>query len=556
MKKPVLITSALPYINGIKHLGNLIGSILPSDVYARYLRQQGSEVLFICGTDEHGTPAEIAAEEADMSIEDFCDQMHQTQRDIYESFDIKFDHFGRSSSSENTSVTQEIFTRLDDAGFIEERELEQFFSPHDERFLPDRYVTGTCPKCNFNKARGDQCDGCGSLLEANELLNPRSTISGHTDLELKKSKHLFLRLDKLTDKLSPWLASKNWSSTARGIAEKWMAEGLEPRCITRDLTWGVKVNKTGYEDKVFYVWFDAPHAYIAITQSWAKLNGDEDAWRYWWQNEDVHYVQFMAKDNVPFHSVFWPAILLGAQADYHLVDELKGFNWLNYEDGKFSTSLKRGVFTDQALELYPADYWRFALLANTPDASDSSFSFSMFGQEINKGLADVLGNFVARVDALSNKYFDRTYTQDFEPDNALISKVTLQTKLIASRVDELKFHLAINELRNLWSIGNEYITNSAPWAVLKVDINEGARILKHCLWLWRLFGIVTSPFCPTIAKQVVSAFDIQDIESISWEAALKTDFLNNGFKHGKNLFYIQKVTIEEIGELEKKFSGR
>ena len=343
-----LITSALPYINGIKHLGNLVGSMLPADVYARFLRQEGEIVLYICATDEHGTPAELAAAEAGLGVAEYCQRQHELQADIYSRFGLSFDHFGRTSSKYHHELTQNFYQRLDQNGFIEEREISQMYSIDDQRFLPDRYVVGTCPKCGYESARGDQCENCTSVLNPTDLLNPRSAISGSTNLEIRKSRHLFLKLDALSDQVQDWVEQQDeWPTLTKSIAMKWLNEGLQSRGITRDLVWGVPVPRTGFENKVFYVWLDAPIGYLSATQEWAmETAGVEDQdWKKWWYApEDVRYTQFMAKDNLPFHTIMWPATILGSHDPWKMANYIKGFNWLNYYGGKFSTSSKRGGF--------------------------------------------------------------------------------------------------------------------------------------------------------------------------------------------------------------------
>ena len=373
-----LITSALPYVNGVKHLGNLAGSLLPADIHARFRRQTGHEVLFLCGTDEHGTPAELAAQAAGVPVAEYCARQHAVQADIYRRFGLSFDHFSRSSGEANRQLTQEIYRALDAAGFIEERTLRQAYSPTDGRFLPDRYITGICPHCG-GTARGDQCEACTRLLDPDDLVSPRSAISGATDIEFRETRHLFLKLSVLEPRLREWLASRrDWPPLVQSIAGKWLQEGLRDRCITRDLDWGVPVPRPGFEDKVFYVWFDAPIGYIAAAIEC------RDNWRDWWQADDVRYIQFLAKDNVPFHAISFPATILGSGLPFKLVDVIKGFNWLTFEGGKFSTSSRRGLFTDTALDWCPADTWRWWLAANAPEGSDSDFTVERFVDGVNK----------------------------------------------------------------------------------------------------------------------------------------------------------------------------
>ncbi|MCP4225934.1 MAG: methionine--tRNA ligase, partial [Actinomycetia bacterium] len=453
-----LITSALPYINGIKHLGNLIGSMLPADVYARYLRARGDEVLYICATDEHGTPAELAAAEADLPVAQFCAEQHEVQRRVYEGFGLSFDYFGRSSSPQNAEITQQIARQLHANGFIEERAIRQVFSPADNRFLPDRYIEGTCPHCDYPKARGDQCENCTRVLDPTDLLDARSAISGSQDLEIRETTHLFLLQSKLADEVANWIdkTGDDWPILASSIARKWLTEGLQDRAITRDLDWGVPVPADTWpelaaEGKVFYVWFDAPIEYIGATKEWSDAAAAEGSaghdWRSWWHDVDdeVRYTQFMAKDNVPFHSVMFPATLIGTRDDWKKVDFLKALNWLNYYGGKFSTSQQRGVFTSDALEVLPADYWRYALIANAPESDDASFTWDLLATSVNKDLADTLGNFVNRVLTFSAKRFGDTVPAGGErgaAENALGARIAELVGELETNLDELQFRKA------------------------------------------------------------------------------------------------------------------
>jgi methionyl-tRNA synthetase len=403
-----LITSAIPYINGIKHLGNLVGSQLPADLFARYQRARGNEVLFLCATDEHGTPAELAAAKAGKPVAEYCAEMHEVQYKIADGFGLSFDHFGRSSSAQNQSLTQHFAGVLADQNLIAEVSETQMYSHTDGRYLPDRYIEGTCPNCGFDSARGDQCDNCTKQLDPVDLINPHSTISGSTDLEMRETKHLYLRQSQLKDQLEAWIDSKmDWPVLTTSIAKKWLndGDGLQDRGITRDLDWGVPVKRgdadwPGMEGKVFYVWFDAPIEYIACSQEWVDAGKGSD-WQRWWRTDqgadDVTYTQFMGKDNVPFHTLSFPATILGSGEPWKLVDYIKSFNYLNYDGGQFSTSRGRGVFMDQALEILPADYWRWWLLSNAPESSDAEFTWENFQANVNKDLADVLGNFVSRI---------------------------------------------------------------------------------------------------------------------------------------------------------------
>lgn len=411
----ILITSALPYINGVKHLGNLAGSMLPADVYARAMRLMGHDVLYICATDEHGTPAELAAQGAGMDVESYCETMHEAQKNAGAQFKLSYDYFGRSSAKSNHALTQHFAHVLEEKGLIEERVSQQVYSNADGRFLPDRYVEGTCPNCDFEKARGDQCDSCGKLLDPVDLIEPYSAVSGSKDVEVRDTNHLYLKQSALSDDLRAWVnAAEGWPPLASSIALKWLDEGLRDRSITRDLKWGIPVTnkdgsiREGFEGKVFYVWFDAPIEYIAATQDWAAQTGGD--WESWWRTDkgadDVQYVQFMGKDNVAFHTLSFPTTIIGSGEPWKLVDQLKAFNWVTWYGGKFSTSEKRGVFMDQALDIAPSDYWRWHLIANAPESSDAAFTWEEFQASVNSDLANVLGNFVNRITKYCAGKFD------------------------------------------------------------------------------------------------------------------------------------------------------
>ena len=505
-----LITSALPYVNGVKHLGNLAGSLLPADIHARFRRQSGHEVLFLCGTDEHGTPAELAAQAAGLPVAAYCARQHAVQADIYRRFGLSFDHFSRSSGEANRRLTQEIFRALDAAGFIEERTLRQAYSPTDGRFLPDRYIVGTCPHCGSANARGDQCEACTRLLDPGDLLSPRSAISGATDIEFRETRHLFLRLSALEPRVREWLASRrNWPPLVQSIAGKWLQEGLRDRCITRDLEWGVPVPKPGFEDKVFYVWFDAPIGYVA-----AAIECRAD-WRDWWQSDDVRYVQFLAKDNVPFHAISFPATILGSGLPFKLVDVIKGFNWLTFEGGKFSTSSGRGLFTDSALDWCPADTWRWWLAINAPEGSDSDFTVERFVDGVNKDLADVFGNLVNRCLSFAAARFDATVPQPGEPgpiERKLAADLAAHLGRLREKHEALALRKAAEEVRKIWKLANAYLSEAAPWAAIAHDRARAATVVHTGINLVRIAALAAWPFIPFAAETVLRCLG----ESIAW----------------------------------------
>lgn len=557
----VLITSALPYINGIKHLGNLIGSMLSADLYARFMRATGHEVLFICATDEHGTPAEIAALEAGVPVAEYCAQQHQIQAQIYRDFQLSFDYFGRSSSPQNHELTNHFYHRLDDAGFIEERSIAQVYSVDDGRFLPDRYITGTCPHCGYANARGDQCENCTRLLEPTELKDARSAISGSTKLEVRQTKHLFFKLPALAGRVEEWIDSRrDWPLLVSSIAKAWLKEGLQDRGITRDLKWGVPVDRPGFENKVFYVWFDAPIEYIGATKEWADADPANRDWRSWWFDApDVRYVEFMAKDNVPFHTVSFPATILGSGEPWKLADYIKGFSWLNFYGGKFSTSQRRGIFLDQALKEYPADYWRYWLVANAPETDDASFTFSGFAAVCNKDLADTFGNFVNRTLRFCSARFGNAVPEGGEPgpmEAELAANVQTALDRYAAALGAMQLRRAAAELKELWTIGNVYVDRAAPWTAIKIDKDRAAIILRVAVNLARLYAVVGSPIIPDTCARLRQSLSVE-IGDAYWptDAAAELAALPAGhpFEVPPPLF--KKIAPEEVADLSQRYGG-
>jgi methionyl-tRNA synthetase len=556
-----LITSAIPYVNGIKHLGNLVGSLLPADVHARFRRQTGADVLFICGTDEHGTPTELSAAAAGLDARAFCDAQHAIQADIYRRFGLSFDHFGRSSTPQNRELTQHFYRVLDAAGLIEERDVRQIWSPRDGRFLPDRYVVGTCPYCRYESARGDQCDGCGALLDPLDLLAPRSALSGDEDLEVRSSRHLFLRQSLLVDRLRDWVDSREgWPSWVTSLARSWLTEDLRDRCITRDLAWGVPVPRPGFEHKVFYVWFDAPICYLAATKEWSDLLPLERDWKSWWWNpQDVQYVQFLGKDNAPFHTVSFPATLLGSGEPWKTVDIIKGFHWLTYQGGKFSTSQRRGVFTDAALDVLPADLWRWWLIANAPEGADVDFDFRRFAGDVVKDLAHVFGNLATRVTSLAARSFDGRVPSGGTPDDAereLADEVADKITAIRAAHEKLEFRRAAAETRALWVTANRYVQDQAPWAALKTDGARAAVVTRTALNLLPICASVAWSIIPELTSSVLAAFGKADTHP-SWPQGSANALLDG--RKGRPVAAIKplvaKLLEAEISEFERRFGG-
>ena len=560
-----LITSALPYINGIKHLGNLVGSMLPADVYARYLRARGFDVLFVCATDEHGTPAELAAAEAGLDVAEYCAREHRIQAELGTRFGLSWDHFGRSSSPQNHDLTRHFAEMLRDGDMLEERETEQVYSLDDARFLPDRYIIGTCPHCGYERARGDQCENCTRLLEPAMLIRPRSAVSGSTNLERRRTKHLYLRQSRVADRIAAWVDSHDdWPLLVTSIARNWLTVGLEDRSITRDLKWGIPVGWPGWENKVFYVWFDAPIEYIAATKEWSDRDPANRDWRSWWHPEsDVRYMQFMGKDNIPFHSINFPVTIMGSGEPWKLVDYIKGFNYLTYYGGKFSTSQHRGVFMNDAIELLPADYWRYTLLANAPESDDTEFTWEGFAFTVNKDLAGIFGNFVTRTLKLTEKRFGAAIPAGGEPgaeETQLARDVDAALSSFVSEMDAVRFRPAAFALRTLWTCGNQYLDRCAPWN--DTDDTRVACVLRTAINLARIEAIVSHPFVPFASDQLAANLGLSRDER-RWPGAAADELLvmkaGREVRVGEAMFprIGDRSTLQAwISQMESRFGGR
>ncbi|HEY2659791.1 MAG TPA: methionine--tRNA ligase [Caulobacteraceae bacterium] len=563
----ILITSALPYINGIKHLGNLAGSMLPADVYARFQRARGHETLYICATDEHGTPAELAAAEAGQDVFTYCEEQHRLQHDVGRAFGLSWDWFGRSSSPQNKLLTQHFADVLEDRGLLEERVDQMVYSLADKRFLPDRYIEGTCPHCGYDKARGDQCDNCGNLLDPVELKNPYSVISGSRDLEVRDTRHLYLLQTKMQDKIRAWIDQRtDWPLLARSIALKHLDEGLIDRGITRDLAWGVPVTRNGaprpgFEDKVFYVWFDAPIEYLGATHEWADATGED--WERWWRTDkgagDVRYVEFMGKDNVAFHTVSFPATVLGSEEPWKMVDMLKAFNWLNWYGGKFSTSQKRGVFMDQALEILPADLWRWYLTANSPESSDTAFTWEQFASAVNRDLADVFGNFVNRILKFNETRFEGIVPAGGEPgplEEKLYVDVCARLADLTEQMEAIEVRKSAQALRALWVLGNEYLQEAAPWTAIKSDPARAAVVVRTGINLVGLFARVSAPMIPFAAEKIAEGLGAPYPDTWpSIDAAAELSRIEAGRPVRAPEVLFRKIEDTQIAEWTERFGG-
>ncbi|XP_053564162.1 methionine--tRNA ligase, cytoplasmic [Bombina bombina] len=555
--KNILITSALPYVNNVPHLGNIIGSVLSADVFARYCRLRNWNILYICGTDEYGTATETKAMEEGLTPRQICDKYNAVHADIYQWFNISFDYFGRTTTEQQTIIAQDIFHRLLERNFLLTDTVEQLRCEKCQRFLADRFVEGICPFCNYEEARGDQCDKCGKLINAVELKKPQCKVCKQAPV-IKSSQHLFLDLPKLEERLEKWLeqslTSGDWTANARYITRSWIRDGLKPRCITRDLKWGTPVPLEGFKDKVFYVWFDAPIGYISITANYT------DQWEKWWKNpQQVQLYNFMAKDNVPFHSVIFPSCLLGAEDNYTLVSSLVATEYLNYEDGKFSKSRGVGVFGDMAKDTgIPADIWRFYLLYLRPEGQDSAFSWNDLMLKNNSELLNNLGNFVNRAAMFVQKFFNGCVPEmELIPeDKRLLAQVTAELRQYNQLLEKVRIRDALRCILNISRHGNQYIQVNEPWKRIKgnqQDQKRASTVTGVATNMAALLSVMLHPFMPTVSAM------IQDQLLVPQEAMLLTyEFrctLPSGHCIGAVSPLFQKLENDQIESLRKRFGG-
>ena len=517
-----LITSALPYVNNVPHLGNLL-QVLSADVFARFCRSRGYDTLYICGTDEYGTATETKALEENKKPRELCNYYHAIHKDIYDWFGINFDYFGRTSTPQQTEIVQSLFNQLDARGFIKENTIEQLYCPECERFLADRYVHGVCPHCGYDGARGDQCEKCGKLLEPTELKAPRCSTCGATP-ELKSTKHLYIDLPGIQKEYAEWMktASVNgkWAKNAIQMTEAWIRDGLHERAITRDLKWGIPVPKEGFEDKVFYVWFDAPIGYISITKALADKLAKEESkeafdWKTWWLPSEsseekakipVDLFQFIGKDNIPFHTVIFPSTLIGSGKNWTKLHHMSSTEYLNYENGKFSKSKGIGVFGTDARESgIPADAWRFYAFYNRPEKSDFQFMWKDFQEKMNSELIGNLGNLVNRTTTFISKYYDGVIPS-FKKDEELWAKITAGEQKVTELLEWSELKDAFHEIFAISSIANKAFQDGEPWKTRNTDPEAAANLIGNLAYIIKDLMIMVHPYLPHYAEKVLSFF--------------------------------------------------
>ncbi|KAG7860901.1 hypothetical protein KL939_001468 [Ogataea angusta] len=555
-ERNILITSALPYVNNVPHLGNIVGSVLSADIYARYCKRRNYNAIYICGTDEYGTATETKALEDKVTPQELCDKYHAVHSDVYKWFQIEFDHFGRTTTPKQTEIAQEMFLKLYNNGYLEEKVMKQLFCPVHKGFLADRYVEGECPRCQYEDARGDQCDKCGNLLDPFELINPRCKLDGHTP-EPRESNHIFISLDKLEPEVRKWIAEASekgkWSKNSKTITNSWLKEGLQPRCITRDLTWGTPVPLKGFENKVLYVWFDAPIGYISITANYT------DEWRDWWQNpEHVQLYQFMGKDNVPFHTVVFPSTEIGTKEKWTMLHHLNTTEYLQYEGGKFSKSRGIGVFGNnaEATGVSPS-VWRYYLASVRPENQDSQFSWYEFVTRNNSELLANLGNFVNRlakfVIAKYNGVVPSFKTKDCQVYPELLKDLNSLVKTYVDDMETVHLRKGLETAMMISARGNLFLQENKLDNSLYNDFPEKSdAVVAIGLNIVYLVSAVIAPYMPETSKQIEEILRVPELK-IPDEFGL---WIQPGHCIGKAQYLFKRIDEKKIDEWRNLYGGQ
>lgn len=546
-RKRILVTSALPYANGPLHVGHAIGAYLPADVYVRYHRLKGNDVVFICGTDEHGTPITITAEKEGITPQKVVDKYHEIIKDGFRRLGVRFDNFSRTTKKLHYRNSQQFFLRILEKGFIYKKTVERPYCPNCNRFLPDRFVKGICPYCNSADQRGDQCEACGKQLEPHELKNPYCVICRSTPTQ-KNTTHWFFRLSAFSDKLREWIKeNRHWPDNARNFALGWINEGLEDRAITRDLEWGVPVPLDNTEGKVLYVWFDAPIGYISATEEWAQKIGKPDEWKKYWK-EECKIVHFLGKDNIPFHTVIWPAMLM-AHGDYNLPWQISSNEYLTLEGKKMSTSRGWVLWLNDILSEFDADLVRYYLLSINPSKKDADFSLLEFQQKVNNELVAAYGNFINRTLSFieKNGSFVPEIKEMDESDEELLEKIREAPSVIGTHIENFRFLEALKEVMALAHFGNEYFQTKEPWK------KENSTTLYLCANLVRALAVLSSPFLPHSAEKVWKMLNLSgSVFDENWDNAAELGIREKHKINKVELLY-KKIEDKEIEEFNKRY---
>lgn len=552
MSKKVLITSALPYANGQLHFGHIAGAYLPADCYARFKRLQGNDVLYICGSDEYGVAITLSADLAKRSPQEHVDHFHKLNQELFHQLQFSFDHFSRTSWKGHVPTVQQFFKDLVANGHIEEKVTDQLFSPQDNRFLADRYVVGTCPKCGYIEARGDECQKCGASYEATDLKNPRSKLTG-APLILKATKHWFLRFDHFKEQLGEWLSQKKWKSNVLNFAKSYV-DDLKPRAITRDGDWGVPIPFPGTEGKVLYVWFDAPIGYISATKEWAELNGKPEAWKDYWLDPETSYIQFIGKDNIPFHAVFFPAMEMGQNISYKLVDALPANEFLNLEGRQFSKSEGWTIDLAEFFHHFTADQIRYVIAANAPENQDAEFTWKDFQTRCNSELLGKYGNFANRTLVFIQKETGGKIPAKGSVDTEFLERVRKLAEEAALAYEQFHLRKAAALIMEIAQEGNGYFDHKKPWSLARTldtraEMETTLFCSAECL---KIMALVSSPIIPQAAQQLWEMLGFtSELAKQNWAQVIAQE-LRTGTSLKVPSVLFQRVESEVIQQWEEK----
>jgi methionyl-tRNA synthetase len=543
----VLVTSAWPYINVVPHLGNLVGSVLSADVAARYYRLRGDDVVMVSGSDEHGTPIEVEALRQGITPKELTDRNHAIVAKLFKAWGTSYDNYTRTESPVHKEFVQEHVMKIYKNGYIFSQETEMLYCEHDQRFLPDRFVEGKCPYCGYERARGDQCDRCGRLLETTYLIEPYCVICGNKPI-IKTTRHWYIDLSKFAEPLTQFLQkNKQISNNAKNFSLNWIKEGLKPRAVTRDVDWGIPAPFPGAEGKTIYVWVDAVLGYVSATIEYFKRIGEPEKWREFWFNKDAKTLYFVGKDNIPFHTIILPALLLASGEDYNLPWNVSATEFLQFKGEKASKSQRIGIWIDEALELFPADYWRFFLMATRPESKDTNFSWDLFLEKINADLNDTFGNFIHRTLTFINSQFSDEVppTQKLTAEeNMVLQSVKAKVDAVAKDFENAKLQSAANTLISISRVGNQYLNEKEPWNLVKTDREKAATILHIAAQIVKAVAVTSMPFIPNTAERLWQTLNLSGSAHQSrWEDALKP--LEAGHKIGKAKPLFQKIDADE-----------
>ncbi len=555
-KEKILVTSALPYANGPIHIGHIAGAYLPADIFVKYNKMKGNDIIYICGSDEHGVPITLRAKQDGVEPQKIVDYYHLNMLNSFKKLNINFDNFSGTARPIHHELSKEFFLRLKENGYISEKTVKQFYCEHDKMFLPDRFLEGVCPNCSFEQARGDECPKCGKWIEPEKLINPKCKNCNNSPI-LKNTKHWFLGLDKFQDKIKQWLNNKhNLKSNVKKFALSWIKEGLNERAITRDIDWGVKVPLNNADGKVLYVWFDAPIGYISSTIEWSKNINNPDKWKDYWLNPDCKIVHFIGKDNIPFHIIVWTAILMGQKSNYTLPYDVPANEHLTIEGEKLSTSKGNVVWVDDYIKHFSSDSLRYYLAAMSPETKDSDFSWKNLQEKNNSELNNVLGNFINRTLTFIKKNFNSIIPPQSKLDNTdnhIINTIKTMPSIIGDALSNFKVREAIFHVIDYARMGNQYFDHQKPWNLIKIDKNRCSTVIHNCILIIKTISPLSYPFIPESSQKMWNMIgESGEVNKISWDS-IKNLKIKENSKIGNIDLLFSKIDDKTIKKVLNEF---